>query len=518
MSALNNSQSPKAVKSSAKSAKSIKSIAILAIGLIVFSAVAVIQGATKIKLGLDLRGGTSVTLTPRASEGTKVTTEAIDQAVAIIRQRVNSLGVAESEVAAQGSGTNRQIVISVPGQTGEKIVQLVGQTAELRFRQVLVEGAPSATTAAADAKSATLPSGVNAELNAKYAALDCTKKESLQGGSTESPDIAVVGCDRAGTQKYILAPAQVVGSMVSKASAAIDQQGAAGWYVLLSFNGEGTKKFGALTTSVTTLAAPQNQVAIVLDGLVVSAPRINEAINGGSAQITGSFSQEEASNLANVLKYGALPLAFDQGEVLQVSPTLGADQLHAGLLAGLLGFLLVFLYSFMYYKGLGIVTVASLMIAAAIAYLSFLLLGEWIGFTLTLAGIAGAIVAVGITADSFVVFFERLRDEVREGRSLRSAVESGWVKARHTIIIADTVSMIAAVLLYFFAVGGVRGFAFTLGLTTLIDLLVVFVFTHPLVAILARTSFFASGHKLSGFSAKSLGMKIKTDGSPELKG
>ncbi len=515
MSALNNSQSPKAVKTSAKSAKS---IAILAVALIAFSAVAVIQGATKIKLGLDLRGGTSVTLTPRASEGTKVTTEAIDQAVEIIRQRVNSLGVAESEVAAQGSGTNRQIVISVPGQTGEKIVQLVGQTAELRFRQVLVEGAPNATSASSDTKTATLPTGVTPELNAKYVALDCTKLENLQGGSTESPDVSVVSCDRAGTTKYILAPAQVVGSNVSKASAAIDQQGAAGWYVLLAFNGEGTSKFGALTTAVTGLAAPQNQVAIVLDGLVVSAPRINEAINGGSAQITGNFSQEEASNLANVLKYGALPLAFDQGEVLQVSPTLGADQLHAGLLAGLLGFLLVFLYSFMYYKGLGIVTVASLLIAAAIAYLSFLLLGEWIGFTLTLAGIAGAIVAVGITADSFVVFFERLRDEVRDGRSLRSAVESGWVKARHTIIVADTVSMIAAVLLYFFAVGGVRGFAFTLGLTTLIDLLVVFVFTHPLVALLARSSFFANGHKYSGFSAKSLGVVIKTDGLERLKG
>jgi preprotein translocase subunit SecD len=515
MSALNNSQSPKAVKSSAKSAKS---IAILAIGLIVFSAVAVIQGATKVKLVLDLRGGTSVTLTPRPSEGVKVTSEAIDQAVEIIRQRVNSLGVAESEVAAQGSGTNRQIVISVPGQTGEKIVQLVGQTAELRFRQVLVEGPPNATTAAGDTTTATLPAGVTPALNAAYAALDCTKPESLQGGSTEAPDVAVVGCDRTGSQKFILAPAQVLGNMISKASAAIDQQGAAGWYVMIDFNGEGTSKFGALTTSVTSLAAPQNQVAIVLDGLVVSAPRINEAINGGSAQITGSFSQEDASNLANVLKYGALPLAFDQGEVLQVSPTLGADQLNAGLLAGLLGFVLIFLYSLMYYKGLGLVTIASLAVASAIAYLSFLLLGEWIGFTLTLAGIAGAIVAIGITADSFVVFFERLRDEVREGRSLRSAVESGWVKARHTIIVADMVSMIAAVLLYFFAVGGVRGFAFTLGLTTLIDLLVVFAFTHPLVALLAKTRFFASGHNLSGFSPKSLGMKIKTDGSTELKG
>ena len=519
MSAINNSQSQSAASKSAKSSsKSAKSIAILGVALIAFSAVAVIQGATKVKLGLDLRGGTSVTLTPRATEGAKVTPEAISQAVEIIRQRVNSLGVAESEVAAQGSGTNRQIVISVPGETGEKIVELVGQTAELRFRQVLVQGAPNAVSVTGDTQTVTLPNGVTSLLSAKFAALDCTNKANLQGGSTESPDVAVVSCDRGGTGKYILAPAQVLGNMVSKATAAIDQQGAAGWYVSLDFNGEGATKFGALTSSVTGLAAPQNQVAIVLDGLVVSAPRINEAINGGSAQITGSFTQQEASNLANVLKYGALPLAFDQGEVLQVSPTLGTDQLQAGLLAGLLGFLLIFIYSLLYYKALGLVTIASLLVASAIAYLSFLLLGEWLGFTLTLAGIAGAIVAIGITADSFVVYFERLRDEVREGRSIRSAAETGWAKARHTIIVADMVSLIAAVLLYFFAVGGVRGFAFTLGLTTLIDLIVVFAFTHPLVSLLSRSNFFASGHKLSGFSPKSLGMKSKPVQSESLKG
>ena len=519
MSAINNSQSSSSNSKSAKtSGKSAKSIAILGVALIAFSAIAVIQGATKVKLGLDLRGGTSVTLTPRATEGTKITPEAISQAVEIIRQRVNSLGVAESEVAAQGSGTNRQIVISVPGETGEQIVELVGQTAELRFRQVLVEAAPNALSVSGDTLTATLPNGVTPELSAKFAALDCTNQANLKGGSTESPDVAVVSCDRGGTAKYILAPAQVLGNMVSKATAAIDQQGAAGWYVSLDFNGEGATKFGALTQAVTGLAAPQNQVAIVLDGLVVSAPRINEAITGGSAQITGSFSQQDASNLANGLKYGALPLAFDQGEVLQVSPTLGSDQLRAGLLAGLLGFLLIFIYSLMYYKALGLVTIASLLVASAVAYLSFLLLGEWLGFTLTLAGIAGAIVAIGITADSFVVYFERLRDEVREGRSIRSAAETGWVKARHTIIVADMVSLIAAALLYFFAVGGVRGFAFTLGLTTLIDLVVVFAFTHPLVSLLSRTNFFANGHKLSGFSPKSLGMKIKTDGSENLKG
>jgi len=208
-----------------------------------------------------------------------------------------------------------------------------------------------------------------------------------------------------------------------------------------------------------------------------------------------------------VLKYGALPLAFDRGEVQQVSPTLGAEQLDAGLLAGFIGLALVVIYSLLYYRGLGFVTVGSLVVAGAMVYLLFLVLGESIGFTLTLAGIAGAIVAIGVTADSFVVYFERIRDEVREGRSIRSAVESGWVKARHTILVADAVSLIAAVLLYYFAVGGVRGFAFTLGLITVVDLFVVFFFTKPLVTLLARINFFSSGHRLSGLSPKSIGMK-----------
>jgi preprotein translocase subunit SecD len=304
-----------------------------------------------------------------------------------------------------------------------------------------------------------------------------------------------------------LGPAEVLGRQVSKATAGIDQQGASGWYVLLTFNGEGTKAFGNITARVTTLASPRNQVAIVLDGLVVSAPVIREAIPSGNAQITGSFTQTEAQDLANVLKYGALPLAFDRGEVQQVSPTLGSDQLHAGILAGALGLGLVLLFSLLYYRALGLVTVGSLAIAGTILYLLVLVLGKSIGFTLTLAGIAGAIVSIGITADSFIVFFERIRDEAREGRSLRSAVESGWARARRTIIVADSVSILAAVLLYFFAVGGVRGFAFTLGLTTLIDLLIVFIFTKPIVTVIAKMNFFASGHPLSGFSEKSIGRK-----------
>ncbi len=492
----------KPVKTSSRPARALLLLAIIFVGLI---GTALIQGATSVRLGLDLRGGTSVTLQPRASnDSDKITSEAIDQAVAIIRQRVNSLGVAESEVTAQGSGTNRQIVISVPGDSGRRVVDLVGQTAELRFRQVLAE---SAGLGGSGTDTATPAAGVSPAINAQFAALDCTNPASLQGTGADSPSDTIVACSREGGSKYILAPAEVLGQQVSKASSGIDQQGASAWFVSLTFDGEGTKAFGALTSRVTSLPSPQNQVAIVLDGLVVSAPVINEAIPSGNAQITGSFTQTEAADLANVLKYGALPLAFDRGEIQQVSPTLGSDQLNAGLLAGILGLGLVMIFSMIYYKALGIVSVSSLIVASLLTYLLFLVLGETIGFTLTLAGIAGAIVAIGVTADSFIVYFERVRDEAREGRSLRTAVETGWARARHTIIVADMISLLAAVLLYFFAVGNVRGFAFTLGLTTIVDLIVVFMFTKPLLTVIARWKFFSSGHPLSGFSDKSVGLK-----------
>jgi preprotein translocase subunit SecD len=483
----------------------VRTLAILALGLVAMTGLVFIQGATSVKLGLDLRGGTSVTLQPRIAPGEEgtITNEAIDQAVAIIRQRVNSLGVAESEVAAQGTGTSRQIVISVPGDTGRRVVDLVGQTAELRFRQVLATGAGASSVVD---PTATPVAGVTPELNAQFASFDCTLAENRQGTGTDLPTQPIVACDRAGLTKYILGPAEVLGRQISEASAGLDTQSGSAWFVSLTFNSEGTAAFAAVTSRVTSLPEPNNQLAIVLDGLVVSAPRINEAIPSGTAQITGSFTQLEAKDLANVLKYGALPLAFDRGEVQQVSPTLGADQLDAGLIAGALGLALVVIFTLAYYRVLGFVTVGSLAIAGLMLYLLFLLLGEWIGFTLTLAGIAGAIVAIGVTADSFIVYFERVRDEMREGRSLRTAVETGWIRARRTILIADFVSLIAAVLLYFFAVGGVRGFAFTLGLTTVIDLIIIFVFTKPALVLVSRLKFFNSGHRLSGFSSKSLGM------------
>jgi preprotein translocase subunit SecD len=496
----------KVVKSSARPGRA---LAILTLILISLGATAFVTGANEVRLGLDLRGGTSVTLQPRASTaGNEVTSAAIDQAVEIIRQRVNSLGVAESEVTAQGSGTNRQIVISVPGENGRRVVDLVGQTAELRFRQVLASGL--GVPASVDTSTAATPvAGVSEALNQAYANLDCTTAASLQGTGTDDPAAAITACSKEGT-KYILAPAEVLGRQISKASAGIDTQAGSAWSVSLTFNSEGTSAFGALTARVTSLPEPTNQVAIVLDGIVQSSPRIIQAIPSGTAQITGSFTQVEAQDLANVLKYGALPLAFDRGEVQQVSPTLGSEQLAAGLLAGAIGLLLVTIYSFFYYRGLGIVVTGSLAVAALMIYLLALVLGETIGFTLTLAGIAGIIVAIGITADSFVVYFERIRDEIREGRSLRSAVESGWVKARHTILVADAVSIIAAVLLYFFAVGSVQGFAFALGLTTLVDLLIVYIFTKPLMTIMARLKFFNSGHRFSGLSDKSSGVTRTT--------
>ena len=501
------STSNKAVKGTTRPGR-----ALLILGLIFISlgATVAITGATEVRLGLDLRGGTSVTLQPRASTaGNDVTPEAINQAVEIIRQRVNSLGVAESEVTAQGSGGNRQIVISVPGENGTRVVELVGQTAELRFRQVLASGfgIPSGIDTAT---VATPVPGVSDVINSQFATLDCTVAASLQGTGTDDPSAVITACSKDLTTKYVLAPAEVLGRQISEASSGLDTQAGSAWTVSLTFDGEGTRAFGALTARVTSLPEPNNQVAIVLDGIVQSSPRINEAIPSGTAQITGDFTQVGARDLANVLKYGALPLAFDRGEVQQISPTLGADQLNAGMLAGAIGLGLVILYCFLYYRGLGIVVTGSLAAAAGLIYLLILVLGETIGFTITLAGIAGIIVAVGITADSFVVYFERIRDEIREGRSLRSAVESGWVKARHTIIVADAVTIIAAVLLYFFAVGGVRGFAFTLGLTTFVDLIVTFIFTKPLMTILARTKFFSSGHRFSGLSDKSSGVTRPT--------
>jgi preprotein translocase subunit SecD len=333
----------------------------------------------------------------------------------------------------------------------------------------------------------------------------------------------IVACDNNGV-KYVLATSPVTGTQLTSAAAALDSSNQ--WVVNFNLNGQGGKAFANLTSQMFTKyysassgaeTSVLDQFAIVLDGKVVSAPQITQPITGSSGQISGGgtngFTQASANQLANVLKYGHLPLTFQKQSVLSVSPELGSAQLEAALIAAAIGLLLVVIYSFLYYRGLGIVSVSSLAIAAGLSYLSVVLLSKYEGLTLDLAGVAGLIVAIGITADSFVVYFERLRDEVSEGRSLRAAVERGWARARRTILVADTVSFLAALLLYILAIGDVKGFAFTLGLTTLVDVVVVFLFTKPMVTLLARTKFFGQGHKLSGLDPARLGARSPWRGS-----
>ena len=367
---------------------------------------------------------------------------------------------------------------------------------------------------------------VKPDVLAKFNKLVCKPGESdtvwkAQVGYTQSsdwdnPDMQTVSCDANGG-KYALDVAKVLGEDVTGATAELSTTSNQ-WQVVLTFNNAGTSDFGALTTNqydkyYASGQTNQNdyvldQIAIVLDGNVVSAPETDAAITAGSAQITGNFTQAQATQLQNVLKYGSLPLRLTPQSVQSVSPTLGRNQLDAGLLAAAIGLTLVIIYSFIYYRGLGLVSVSSLLVSALLTTLSVMLLTKYQNFTLSLAGVAGLIVAIGITADSFVVFFERLRDEVREGKQLRPAVEAGWKRARRTILVSDTVSFLAALLLYYFAISDVKGFAYTLGLTTIIDVVVVFLFTHPMMTLVARTKFYGDGHRWSGLDPARLGARV----------
>jgi preprotein translocase subunit SecD len=339
------------------------------------------------------------------------------------------------------------------------------------------------------------------DLQLKLAAAQCPKNGGPVPGQIDIPSQPLIACDSTGN-RYLLSPALIEGRDLTGAKAQLPTTGTS-WEVDLSFDGKATNQFTTLTEK---LAGTSKQFAIVLDGSVVSAPTVESVIAGGQARITGNFSQQSATELANVLKYGALPLSFQLQGVQDVGPQLASNQLNAGILAGIIGLILVVGYCMLYYRALFVVIVASLGIAGVLTYACVLLLGHAYGFTLTLPGVAGLIVAVGITADSFIVYFERIRDEVRDGRTLRSAVEAGWRRARMTIIAADSVSFLAALVLFIFAIDVVKGFAFALGLTTLIDVFVVFFFTKPLVTLLARTRFFGRGHRLSGFDRRHLGI------------
>ena len=488
-----------------------------------------------VRLGLDLRGGTQVILQPKAvQEGASITDDQLAQTVQIIRQRVDGVGVAEAEVTVQGSGDGAAIVVSVPDVSQERLVELVGRTALLDFRPVwtILGPAPASlddTTAPAPAPSgddtATSAQIVQAadntpEFQSEVAALDCLDPINQAGGSPDDPELWLGTCDTDGAAKYSLQPAFIQGTNVTDAVAQLPQQGVGGWVVSLTFDSEGARALAEASQELYALPecspggpSPCNAFAIVLDGVVVSAPRFNEPIIGGQAQIEGDFTAQEAQDLANVLSYGALPVNLEVVEVTSVSPTIGGDQLRAGLIAGAIGALLIVIFFMIYYRVLGIVAILSLVLAGGLTYFFFIALGKSVGFTLTLAGVAGAIVAIGITADSFIIYYERIRDALRDGKSMRQAAEVGWSATRRTLLAADFVTLLAAVVLYIVSVGNVRGFAFTLGLITVIDLLVAFLFTYPLTVLMCRSSWMQRTSWLTGLRRTDRSGDGKADGA-----
>ncbi len=521
------------------------------------------------KLGIDLQGGTRVTLTARTPDGSPPTRESLDQAQLIIGDRVNGLGVSGSEVVIDGDN----LVITVPGNDSSEARNL-GQTARLYIRPVIhaipaqgqqpapgqappgapgipgmpgapgipgmpgapgmppapgapgmppviapepgtpapqprpypLEPAPTPTPAPApapgnapppgDAPPQTLAQRIADEkalrqsteqqiqiLALQFQATRCNDEDVLAGN--DDPNLPLVTCSQDHNEVYLLDKSIISGEGIENASSGLDQQ--RGEYVVdLQFKGDASNVWADFTA-----ANVGTQTAFTLDSQVVSAPQINEAIPGGRTQITGQFTQESARELANVLKYGSLPLSFESSEAETVSATLGLSSLRAGLIAGAVGLALVLAYSLIYYRILGLLTALSLVASGAMVYAILVLLGRYIGYTLDLAGIAGLIIGIGTTADSFVVFFERIKDEIREGRSFRSAVPRGWARARKTILSGNAVSFIAAAVLYVLAVGQVKGFAFTLGLTTVLDVVVVFLVTWPLLYLASKTTLVA---------------------------
>lgn len=516
-------------QSSRKALRSLTWLLVLVAGLFGINAAGVLWGGGSWapKLALDLEGGTQIVLSPQLESGQTVTAEQMAQAVSIIRQRIDAAGVSEAEINTQG---NNNIVVSIPGTPDDATLARIEASAKLEFRAVLEAGAPTSTAVGADGTATPVPVGtidpnlstvpavspsngsdlnwVTPALQAQYEQFDCAS-ESAQTTNTAPEDQPLITCDFSNTVKYILGPVEVFGSDISNAGASLvtTSTGATTgqWAVDLAFNGKGTKDFGDVTTRLNGLTGSQNQFAIVLDGKVLTVPATNAAITNGSAQITGGFTQESSKTLADQLKYGALPIGFQVQSSDTISATLGSTQLMSGLLAGAIGLILVVLYSLFQYRTLGLVTVASLIVAAVLTYLVVTILSWREGYRLSLAGVAGLIVAIGITADSFIVYFERIRDELRDGRGLESAVESAWKRAFRTIIASDAVNFLAAIVLFILAVGNVRGFALTLGLTTVVDLFVVSLFTHPVLQLLSKTNFFAGGHKLSGLDPQALG-------------
>lgn len=563
-------------KNASATSKPWRSLALILIAIVALTGGMFASGHTTPRLGIDLAGGTSITLAavPEAGQESAINKTNMDTAVSIMERRVNGLGVSEAEVQTQGT---RNIIVNIPKGTNSKQArEQVGTTAKLYFRPVVATelagggaaptpsatgdaagqdsgqdkatekatdgSSPSASTspsasattqgrAVTDALKAdetpsgspsgkaddqadpapSAPGAPDSELQAQYAALDCTKEsvraKAGDGAKAGDPTLACGQNSQGQWQKYILGAAAVDGTDVDEADAVLNTQTGAGWTVTMKFTDGGAKKFADVTGRLAQQQSPQNQFAIVLDNEVVSDPYVSQALTGGNAEISGNFDQQSAQELANMLSYGALPLTFREDSVTTVTAALGGEQLEAGLIAGAIGLALVVLYLLVYYRGLSFIAILSLLVSAALTYVIMSLLGPTIGFALNLPAVCGAIVAIGITADSFIVFFERVRDEIREGRTLRPAVERAWPRARRTILVSDFVSFLAAAVLFVVTVGKVQGFAFTLGLTTVLDVVVVFFFTKPLLTLMARRKFFASGHKWSGLDPKALGAK-----------
>jgi preprotein translocase subunit SecD len=520
-----------------KAIRSLVWLLVIIIALIAANGASVLfnNGQWTPKLALDLEGGTQITLSPQLSSGESVTPEQLERAVAIIRQRVDAAGVSEAEINTQG---NQNIVVSIPGEPDEATRERIQSSAKLEFRPVLVADLPSASTigeegaeepgtdpsASPSAETPTDPSAapsptasptdasdlawITPELQEQFDSFDCASLAQV-GANVAPADEPLITCEQDGSIKYILGPVEVEGERIADARAGLIplSTGVTGteWGVFLEFDGDGTTQFRAVTERLVTLSGVQNQFAIVLDGSVISAPRTISAITDGRPQISGNFTQESALTLADQLKFGALPIGFEIQSSENISATLGVSQLQSGIIAGIIGLILVGLYAFFQYRALGGVVLASLVVAAVLTYLIITYLSNQQGFRLSLAGVAGLVISIGVIADSFIVYFERVRDELRDGRSVDGAVEAGWKRAWRTILISDVINFLAAVVLFVLAVGNVRGFAFTLGITTIVDIIVVALFTHPLMQLLGRTRFFGGGHPLSGLDPKALG-------------
>lgn len=534
-------------------------IAIL-VGSLIYGSVSTGKGRFVPDLALDLEGGTQIVLTPISTDGSQVTDQDVNQAIEIIRQRVDASGVAEAEISSQG-GSN--IVVGLPGNPSQETLDLVRTSAVLRLRPVIqtmsdqpIDSAtvtsllesvgktpeakdPQNMTAeeldrniqllsdvdgdgtlssepAATPENASDPAWMTEQVQYDMYTLQCGSQDERISGAADDPSKPFAACQESVDEttgdtyytKYLLGPAELEGSNITQASSSLatNQSGTptGGWAVNIEFDSEGSKIFGDVTERLASLEQPRNLFAIVLDGRVISAAAPSSRIDGG-AQITGQFTSEEASALANQLNFGSLPLNFEVQSEEQISATLGTDQLQAGLIAGAIGLLLIVAYMAWQYHALGFVAVFSIVLSTGLSYLIICLLSWLMGYRLSMAGVLGIIISIGMTADSFIVYFERIRDEIRDGRTIVGAVEHGWLRARRTIIISDFVNLLSSVTLYLLTVGGVRGFAFTLGITTVLDLVVVMMFTYPVMQLLTKTSFFGEGKRFSGMDVKALG-------------